>query len=69
MQMRWSGALSNLLHTLRHKLTITIDLRPLYHLMRQTFTDPLIGIEGDGPACLRVEETVMPKRHEAANPS
>ncbi|KAK9835280.1 hypothetical protein WJX84_012367 [Apatococcus fuscideae] len=45
-QMRWSGVLSNLLHTLRQKLTIAIDWRPLYELMRHTFTDPLIGMEG-----------------------
>ena len=47
LQMRWSGVLSNLLHTLRHKLTLTIDWRPLYHLMRHTFTDPVTGMEGD----------------------
>lgn len=44
--MRWSGVLSNLLHTLRHKLTITIDWRPLYALMQRTFTEPLMGMEG-----------------------
>ncbi|KAK9865395.1 hypothetical protein WJX84_009143, partial [Apatococcus fuscideae] len=45
-QMRWSGVLSNLLHTLRHKLTILIDWRPLYALMQRTFTEPLMGMEG-----------------------
>ncbi len=49
-QMRWSGVLANLLHTLRHKITITIGWRPLYDLMRHTFTDPISGMEGMLPA-------------------